>query len=66
MAQQDPLPDDEHRHHHDERPNLRASVGNLRDTGLPWRQVLSQVASNFWIKVTTRRNCCGNLGAPGC
>ena len=47
-------------------PNLRSSIGNLRGTGLPWWQVLAQVANNFRIKVVTRRNCCGNIGQPGC
>ena len=58
-------PDGRH-HHHDERPNFRASIGNLRGTGLPWRQVLAQVMSNFRLKVISRSNCCGNFGQPGC
>lgn len=66
MAEHNPQPEGSHSHHHDERPNLRASIGNLRGTGLSWGQVIRQVASNFWIKVATRRNCCGNLGQPGC
>ena len=41
-------------------------MGNLRGTGLSWRQVLTQVATNFRIKVARRQNCCGNLGQPGC
>ena len=53
-------------HDHDERPNLRSSVANLRGTGLSWPQVLAQVASNFRRKIATRRNCCGNYGQPGC
>ncbi|MYC35268.1 MAG: hypothetical protein F4X64_19155 [Chloroflexi bacterium] len=66
MAEHDQQPEGSHGHQHDERPNLRASLGNLRGTGLSWQQVLGQVASNFRIKVTTRQNCCGNLGQPGC
>jgi len=66
MAEHDPQQGGAHDHQHDERPNLRASIGNLRSTGLPWWQALAQVASNFRIKVTTRQNCCGNLGQPGC
>ena len=66
MAEHDPQPDGSHGHRHDERPNLRASIGNLRGTGLSWRQVLAQVASNFRLKISGRRNCCGNYGQPGC
>ena len=66
MPEHDPQRDPEHGHHHDERPNLRSSVGNLRGTGLPWHQVLKQVASNFMVKVARRQNCCGNIGQPGC
>jgi hypothetical protein len=56
----------EHHRHRDERPNLRSTIANLRGAGLPWMQVLAQVASNFGVKVATRRNCCGNYGQPGC
>ena len=60
------MPEPQERHHHDERPNLQASISNLRRTGLSWREVLRQVASNFWLKASSRRNCCGNFGQPGC
>jgi hypothetical protein len=66
MVEHEPQRDPGHGHRHDERPNLRSSIGNLRGTGLPWWQVLAQVANNFRIKVVTRRNCCGNIGQPGC
>ena len=64
----DPEPDRQrpHSHSEDERPNLPATIANLRATGYPWRQVLRQVASNFWLKVASRRSCCGNFGQPGC
>ena len=66
MPDHEPHGPQERHHHHDERPNLQASVSNLRGTGLPWLRVLAQVASNFRIKVVNRSNCCGNLGQPGC
>ena len=66
MAEREPSPEGEHSHRHDERPNLRALLGNLRGTGLPWHQALKQVASNFRLKAATRRSCCGNYGQPGC
>ena len=66
MSDQEQHEPHERHHHHDERPNLRAAISNLRRTGLPWHQVLAQVASNFRLKVVTRSNCCGNYGQPGC
>ncbi len=66
MTEHDPQPEDRHHHSHDARPNPRASISNLRGTGLPWWEVLRQVASNFRIKVATRSSCCGRYGQPGC
>lgn len=66
MSERDPHHQHPDHHHGDGRPEFWAFVGNVRGTGEPWFRVLGQVASNFWIKVTTRRNCCGNLGQPGC
>lgn len=66
MAEQEPEHEhpDGHRHH---RPDSCGSVfANLRGTGLPWRQVLVRAASNMWLKVGSRRLCCGNPGQPGC
>ena len=66
MAEPEPGHGPPHHHHHDGRPNLRASIANLRGTGLSWPRVLAQVVSNFRLKVINRRNCCGNFGQPGC
>ena len=48
------------------RPSPAAFVANQRDTGLPWHRVAALVAANSWRKIRTGRNCCGNLGQPGC
>ena len=66
MTDPDPGQQRPHRHCEAERPNLLVAIANLRATGQPWRQVLRQVAANFWLKASSRRNCCGNFGQPGC
>ena len=48
------------------RPSPAAFVANQRDTGLPWHRVAALVVANSWRKIRTGRNCCGNLGQPGC
>ena len=48
------------------RPSLRHFFANYRNTGLPWRRTLALGLANNWRKLRTRRNCCGNLGQPGC
>jgi len=66
MEQKEP----EHGHPHDH-PNrgpdsLGSGFANLKGTGLPWREVLRIAAANMWLKVVSRRTCCGNPGQPGC
>ncbi len=53
-------------HRHEDRPNLRALVGNLTGAGQPWPKVVVAVASNSLRKILSMRGCCGNHGQPGC
>ena len=56
-------------HHHPQRPGRPSAgdfVANQRGTGLAWHRVVGLVVANSWRKVRTGRNCCGNLGQPGC
>ena len=63
----EPNPDDGgHQHHRQHRPSAADFVANQRNTGLPWPRVVALVVSNSWRKLRTGRNCCGNLGQPGC
>ena len=48
---------------HDEHPySIRANLGQPMPF---WRKVRLVLANNF-IKLKTRRGCCGNYGQPGC
>ena len=40
-------------------------IANLRQPMPLWRKVRMVLANNL-IKIKSRRNCCGNLGQPGC
>ena len=48
------------------RPKPGDFVANLRSAGLPWHRVAAQAVANNWRKLRNGRNCCGNLGQPGC
>lgn len=48
------------------RPSLAAFLANPRNAGLPWPRTLALIAANSWRKLRSGRNCCGNLGQPGC
>jgi hypothetical protein len=48
------------------RPSLRDSMTNWRESSLPFLSKLRLTARNNFIKLRTRRNCCGNYGQPGC
>lgn len=48
------------------RPSLAAFLANQRNAGLPWPRTLALIAANNWRKMRSGRNCCGNLGQPGC
>jgi len=49
-----------------QRPSLRAVFTNWRESELPVHRKLGAVLRNNWIKLRTRRDCCGNYGEPGC
>ena len=66
MADQEPEHGHPHHHQHNGPDSLGSAFANLRGTGMPWHRVLSLVASNTWLKVASRRGCCGNPGQPGC
>ena len=66
MAQNEPEHGHPHDHPHGRPDSLGSGFANLRSTGLPWREVLRLAASNMWLKVVSRRACCGNPGQPGC
>lgn len=67
MCQTDgPNDDGQHQHHRPPRPSPADFIANQRNTGLPWHRVVALVVANSWRKLRTGRNCCGNLGQPGC
>jgi len=41
------------------------SLENLRQP-IPLRRKLRLFLRNNWIKIHTRKSCCGNYGEPGC
>ena len=45
---------------------IPTSVSNILNAGLPWRRVASLCGTNTWRKLRFGRDCCGNLGQPGC
>jgi len=47
-------------------PSLRAIFSNWRESDLPFCRKVGAVVRNNWIKLRTRRSCCGHLGEPGC
>lgn len=47
-------------------PSLGAVVANWRSYPGPFHTKLRLALRNNWIKLSTRSNCCGNLGEPGC
>lgn len=49
-----------------QRPSLRAVFTNWRESDLPFHRKLAVAVRNNWIKLRTRRDCCGHPGEPGC
>ena len=47
-------------------PSLRDLITNLREYDAPLTTKLRLAARNTWIKISTRSNCCGHPGEPGC
>ncbi len=39
---------------------------NWRESDLPFHRKLAVAVRNNWIKLRTRKDCCGHLGEPGC
>ncbi len=48
------------------RPSLSAVRANWRESDLPFFGKLRAALGNTWTKMSTRQNCCGNFGQPGC
>lgn len=48
------------------RPSPRAALSNWSRYDAPFFTKLRLAARNNWIKLRTRRNCCGHDGEPGC
>lgn len=48
------------------RPSLRESLHNWSYSEEPFLRKVRLVARNEWKKLRTLRNCCGNIGEPGC
>ena len=48
------------------RPSFRDAVANLRREGRSDLQLLSGFLAIGWDRLTKRRGCCGDYGAPGC
>ena len=66
MCQPDQDHDDQLSHVHSQGRSWRILLANHRDSGLPWYRVLTVSAANHWRKLRAGRDCCGNLGQPGC
>jgi hypothetical protein len=48
------------------RPSFSALVSNWNDYDAPVYMKAWMAQANFWRKVFTLSNCCGNEGEPGC
>ena len=48
-----------------EMPKLPIFLTNMYSP-MPVRRKIGLFLKNNWLKVYRRRNCCGNLGEPGC
>jgi len=46
-------------------PNARDFLSNFKVSS-PLSKKLTSFIKNNVIKIKTRKNCCGNLGEPGC
>ena len=50
----------------DEKPSISKSLQNFRTYDAPFATKLRMAFSNNMKKLRTRKDCCGNLGQPGC
>lgn len=49
------------------RPSLRDAISNWRESDLPFFTKLTMAMRNYRRRFgVPPRNCCGNLGQPGC
>ena len=48
------------------RPNMRAVLANWRTYDASPVAKLRMALANSLTKLRTRKDCCGNLGQPGC
>ncbi len=48
------------------RPSFRAIFTNWNEYDAPTHLKLGLTLRNAWLRVSYRRNCCGNHGQPGC
>lgn len=46
-------------------PGLRSFFTNM-SAPMPWPTKIRLLLRNNFIKIKTRRNCCGHHGEPGC
>ena len=48
------------------RTSMRDAMTNWQQSDLPFLSKAGLAMRNNFIKLRTRRNCCGNYGQPGC
>jgi hypothetical protein len=48
------------------RPSPRQALRNFRDYDAGFFTKMRMSLGNTWIKIRTRKDCCGNHGQPGC
>ena len=42
------------------------SLSIIRSSKLPWYRIVAVAVANIWRRFFPLRECCGNLGHPGC
>ena len=52
-------------HSRENHPSLGSFITNWNQP-LPLRTKVRLTVKNMWIRLSTRSNCCGNHGEPGC
>ena len=50
----------------DDDPNIGEALRNWRESDASFTDKLRMSVRNNFIKLRTRKNCCGNYGEPGC
>jgi len=50
----------------DEKPSARTALQIFREYEAPLSTKVRMAVVNTVTKIRTRKNCCGNLGEPGC